>query len=179
MNIVESWASSRLSTSILTAIPLYASTAVAMLAETVGAPTFAPCLSRSRSMSSSPRTKRWRLRGSRTSSVSASVAAAGPRKNVSGGCVASRGRGEAMSIQRASPPSFRQACRIPTGTIPQAPGRKRTAWPSRSRHGSPASTKKLSSYEWTWRSTCPSLSVLRPSAMCTAPVSTPTSGARA
>ena len=47
MNIVCSWASSRWSTSIFTAIPLYARTAVAMLADTVGAETAAPRFSRS------------------------------------------------------------------------------------------------------------------------------------
>src|SRR5919201_1339902 len=73
MNIVESCASSRLSTSILTVIPLYASAAVAMLAETVGAATDAPRFSASRSMSASPSRKKCRFRGSRTSRGSGPV----------------------------------------------------------------------------------------------------------
>ena len=73
MNIVCSCASSRLSTSIFTVMPLYRSAAVAMLAETVGAVTREPAPRESTSMSSAERWKRLRLRGSRRSSSSGSL----------------------------------------------------------------------------------------------------------
>ena len=101
MNIVCSCASSRLSTSIFTVIPLYRRAAVAMLAETVGAVTREPALRVSTSMSSAERWKKLRLRGSRRSSSSGSSSGAAPRKNVSGGWSGPRGRGDAISIQRA------------------------------------------------------------------------------
>ena len=41
-----------------------------------------------------------------------------------------RGRGDVISIQRAVP-SDRQACSMPTGIAPQAPGSSRTPTPSR------------------------------------------------
>src|SRR5438270_860949 len=69
-----------------------------MLAETVGAATDAPSFSSSRSMSRSLKKKRLRLRGSRTSSSVGAPFGAGPTKNVSGGCVSSRGRGAAIAV---------------------------------------------------------------------------------
>ena len=130
MNIVCSCASSRLSTSIFTVMPLYASAAVAMLAETVGSSTDIPRFRRSMSMSLGLRRKRLRFLGSRTSSGTGGVSGAGPTKNVSGGSAGPRGRGDAISIQRAVP-SARHAWRAPTGIAPHAPSFSRTAASSR------------------------------------------------
>ena len=101
-----------------------------MLAETVGWSTGAPALSSSTSISQSASRKRWRLRGSRTSSGAAGDDGAGATKNVSGGSSGGRGRGDIMSIHDAGP-SARQACFTPTGTTPHAPGPSSTPRPSR------------------------------------------------
>jgi hypothetical protein len=128
MNIVCSCASSRWSTSIFTAIPLYARTAVAIEPDTVGAPIACAFFSRSRSISPSRSKKRLWFRGSRASSGVTSPSGGEPRKKVSLPSV--RGRGEAISIQRAASSDL-NAWGVPTGIAPQAPAWSRRPRPSK------------------------------------------------
>ena len=71
-----------------------------MLAETVGALTREPALRVSTSMSSAERWKKWRLRGSRQIEFFGLVSGSS-QEPVSGGWSGRRGRGDAISTQRA------------------------------------------------------------------------------
>ena len=75
-----------------------------------------------------------------------------PRKNVSGGCSAGRGRGEAISIQRARP-SLRQAWGEADGECAARVRAQPDAAAVEVEDGSPSRTKKLDSNEWTCVST--------------------------
>ena len=127
--------------SIFTAMPLYARSAVAMLADTVGASTGAPTLRLSTSISPSDRRKKVRVRGSRMSSAVPEEEGSGSLvQKVSGGPEI-RGAGALASSHSASSSvALRQAWGDPTGRRPHSSGASRYERPSTTTSGLPRST---------------------------------------